>query len=192
MADPMTEEVCARCGWVLGTAVTACPACGEPIAARRSGFETNYYPVAAGRAGAGAVGAEGPTASGAAGARASGTSLLREEELGSSASGLGLKAQPVLTCRGGPTSGRRLNLSGPTTTVGRVGATVSVEDPTLSGLHFSIEERGHEFFLRDLGSTNGTFLNGHLVRSAPLESGDEIRAGESVFVFSVLDVIPCD
>jgi pSer/pThr/pTyr-binding forkhead associated (FHA) protein len=80
----------------------------------------------------------------------------------------------------------------PTTTVGREGGEISLDDPTLSSRHFMIEERGHEFFLRDLGSTNGTFLNGHLVRSSPLKSGDEIKAGKSVFVFSVLEVIPCD
>ena len=169
----MADDLCPRCGWVLGTGVAACPACGEPIAERRSGFETVYV--------AAAQGAPSP-----------GTAFMREDLAASGPAELELKVQPVLTCRGGPTSGRRLNLDGPTTTVGRVGTTISVDDPTLSGLHFSIEERGHEFFLRDLGSTNGTFLNGHLVRSAPLESGDEIRAGESVFVFSVLEVIPCE
>ena len=65
----------------------------------------------------------------------------------------------------------------PATTVGRAGGGINIDDPTLSSRHFKIEERGHEFFLRDLGSTNGTFLNGHLVRSAPLKTGDEIRNG---------------
>ena len=105
---------------------------------------------------------------------------------------LQLKLKPLLVRRGGSCSGQRLTVERPTTTVGRGEGQIRIDDPTLSGRHFMIEECGQRFFLRDLGSTNGTFLNGHLVRSAPLESGDEIRAGESVFVFSVLEVIPCD
>lgn len=80
----------------------------------------------------------------------------------------------------------------PQAAVGRRGAEITIEDPTLSGRHFMIEERGQEFFLRDLDSTNGTYLNGHLVRSAQLKKGDEIQAGQSVFVFALLEVIPCD
>jgi hypothetical protein len=187
----VADELCSRCGWVLGETVTACPACGEALAHRRSGFETAYFPAAAVQEDAGEAPSTGPDGKGRVDPVATGTSLIHEDDFDPRADSLELKAQPLLTCRGGPTSGRRLNLGRPTTTVGRLGAEITIEDPTLSGLHFAIEERGHEFFLRDLGSTNGTFLNGHIVRSAPLESGDEIRAGESVFVFSVVDVIPC-
>ena len=178
----MDDELCPRCGWVLGASLAACPACGKPLAKERSsGFDTVFYPEAA--------------ASGAgdnSGGPSSGTSLLHEDAAASDPEALKLKLQALLIRRGGPCSGQRLNVACPTTTVGRNGGEISIDDPTLSGRHFMIEERAHEFFLRDLGSTNGTFLNGHLVRSAPLKSGDEIRAGESVFVFSVLEVIPCD
>jgi len=175
------DELCQRCGWVLGVSVAACPACGAPLAGRSSGFDTVFYPEAA------AAGSD----SGIDGL-GRGTSLLHEDAAASDPAALKLKIKPLLVRRGGSCSGQRLTVDCPTTTVGRGDGEISIDDPTLSGRHFMIEERAHEFFLRDLGSTNGTFLNGHLVRSAPLKSGDEIKAGESVFVFSVLQVIPCD
>ncbi len=42
---------------------------------------------------------------------------------------------------------------------------------------------GREFFVRDLSSKNGTFLNGHRVRYSELLPGDELRAGDTVLVF---------
>ena len=174
----MADDLCPRCGWVLGASSAACPACGEPLTRGKSGYDTVFYPEAA-------------IAPEAAGGPGSGTTLLHENAAADDGASLPLKRKPFLTCRGGTSSGRRLEVSCPTTTVGRERGDISIDDPTLSSLHFMIEERGHEYFLRDLGSTNGTFLNGHLVRSATLESGDEIRAGGAVFVFSVLDVIPC-
>ena len=174
----MADDLCPRCGWVLGSSAAACPACGEPLKRVGSGYDTVFYPEEA--AALKADGGPGP-----------GTTLLHEDAAADAGASLPLKRKPFLTCRGSTSSGRRLEVGCPTTTVGREGGDISIDDPALSSLHFMIEERGHEFFLRDLGSTNGTFLNGHPVRSATLESGDEIRAGESEFVFSVLDVIPC-
>jgi hypothetical protein len=177
----LTDDLCPRCGWVLGAGVAACPACGERLAGRSSGYETAFIPEATV-----AAAGEGATAPSA------GTTLLPAELAAGGPKDLQLKLKALLIRRGGSASGQRLDVASPTSTVGRQGADISIDDPTLSSLHFMIEERGHEFFLRDLGSTNGTFLNGHLVRSAPLKSGDEVRAGESVFHFSVLQVIPCD
>jgi hypothetical protein len=56
------------------------------------------------------------------------------------------------------------------------------EDLKQSRLHFAIECRGETCRLRDLGSTNGTHLNGIRVgTSGPLQNGDEIRAGSTTF-----------
>lgn len=74
------------------------------------------------------------------------------------------------------------------TEVGRNGA-VAVEDETLSSRHFEIERSEGQFVLRDLESSNGTFLNGQRVERAELQSGDEIRAGRSVFTFSVVAAV---
>jgi len=56
------------------------------------------------------------------------------------------------------------------------------EDTMLSRLHFAIECGAETCRLRDLGSTNGTLLNGQQVgTSGPLQQGDEIRAGQTTF-----------
>jgi pSer/pThr/pTyr-binding forkhead associated (FHA) protein len=71
-------------------------------------------------------------------------------------------------------------------TIGRAtDADVSLaSDTTVSRLHSAIERYPGGWVLRDLGSTNGTFLNGErLSGDRPLKSGDEIRVGSGIFVF---------
>lgn len=83
----------------------------------------------------------------------------------------------------------RLQLTQERTVVGRSGADINVEDPSVSRSHFEIEVRGEEFFLRDLGSSNGTRLNGVRIDTAQLQSGDSIRAGGTTFVFRTIETI---
>ncbi len=56
------------------------------------------------------------------------------------------------------------------------------EDSALSRDHFLIEVNPPRCELRDLGSTNGTFVNDERVEPARLGPGDRISAGQSVFV----------
>src|SRR4026208_2430545 len=64
---------------------------------------------------------------------------------------------------------------------GRAGLGVA-QDPLMSARHFAIRcERDH-CRLRDLGSTNGTFVNGSNIPEATLHDGDRIVAGQSTFV----------
>src|SRR5437763_7413807 len=51
------------------------------------------------------------------------------------------------------------------------------EDMALSRDHFMIEVNPPQCELRDLGSTNGTFVNNNRVERVPLDSGDTIAAG---------------
>lgn len=83
-------------------------------------------------------------------------------------------------------------LTGSRTEVGRKGAHVVIADPALSANHFVIEANGESFIVRDLGSSNGTRLNGHTIRSARLKSGDTIDAGKTKFSFRIEEVIPWD
>ena len=55
------------------------------------------------------------------------------------------------------------------------------EDMALSRDHFMIEINPPQCELRDLGSTNGTFVNNQRVERVRLVSGDVIAAGQSVF-----------
>jgi hypothetical protein len=60
------------------------------------------------------------------------------------------------------------------------------EDKQMSGLHFVIEYGEKGCRILDLQSSNGTFLNGMRVKEATLANGDEIRAGNTVFVIRML------
>ncbi len=66
------------------------------------------------------------------------------------------------------------------TTIGRdVNNAVVIEDPFASSDHCALTFRGRSWFVEDLGSTNGTFLNGSQVDgTAPMSYGDEIHVGE--------------
>src|SRR5215207_4507666 len=56
--------------------------------------------------------------------------------------------------------------------------TIQLLDKIVSKEHCIIEQRGEHFWLRDLGSLNGTFINNERVRGeAPLKHGDEIALG---------------
>jgi len=57
---------------------------------------------------------------------------------------------------------------------------VVIADATGSRHHFVIEPRPEGFLLKDVGSTNGTFLEGSRVVEAYVKPGQEIRAGEVV------------
>ncbi|MDQ4133876.1 MAG: FHA domain-containing protein [Actinomycetota bacterium] len=71
------------------------------------------------------------------------------------------------------------------TTIGRAPSNaITLSDPTVSQLHAVIEAYGMSFALRDVGSANGTFLNGERVMTEHrLRPGDEIRLGETRMVF---------
>jgi pSer/pThr/pTyr-binding forkhead associated (FHA) protein len=66
------------------------------------------------------------------------------------------------------------------TTIGRdVNNAVVIEDPFASSEHCALTFRGRAWFVEDLGSTNGTFLNSNQVDgTAPMSYGDEIQVGE--------------
>ena len=72
-------------------------------------------------------------------------------------------------------------------TVGRdSNNTLSIEDPFVSNRHMRIEKRARGFLLRDMHSSNGTFVNGTPVIEAYLQNNDKVMVGESLFIFSKL------
>ncbi|HYV64553.1 MAG TPA: FHA domain-containing protein, partial [Bryobacteraceae bacterium] len=69
----------------------------------------------------------------------------------------------ILEAVAGPVLGRRIEVRGGSIVrIGRAGKSdyVIAEDGYLSGAHFSVECDGTQCRIRDLGSSNGTFVNG--------------------------------
>lgn len=59
-----------------------------------------------------------------------------------------------------------------------------VSDPSLSRMHAALERFPAGWCVRDLSSTNGTFVNGvRVVAERPLHPGDEIRVGSTRLVY---------
>jgi hypothetical protein len=68
-------------------------------------------------------------------------------------------------------------------TMGRSdGAEIRVDDPFASSAHARIFSRGDFMYVEDMGSTNGTYLNGRQLRTAErLKVADLIRIGDSEY-----------
>jgi hypothetical protein len=84
--------------------------------------------------------------------------------------------------------GRRMTLSAAVTTIGRdQSADVVVDDPGISRRHAEVRishDGPHlQVLLRDLGSTNGTYLNGEQIGDEELRDGDRITMGRSSLTF---------
>jgi pSer/pThr/pTyr-binding forkhead associated (FHA) protein len=70
-------------------------------------------------------------------------------------------------------------------TLGRAGsADIHVEDPFASSVHARIFARNGFMYVEDMGSTNGTYLNGRQLRKAEqLKPADKIRIGDSEYSY---------
>lgn len=81
----------------------------------------------------------------------------------------------------GPSAGFQRDLTMPLVTLGRLrgGADIEIDDPQVSRLHCAIEVKNDSVFLRDLRSTNGTYVAGRRVLAAKLDSSSEFRIGIS-------------
>ena len=91
----------------------------------------------------------------------------------------------ILEAVAGPITGRKIEVrAGSILRIGRTPkADYAVgEDSYLSSQHFAIECDGVRGRVRDLGSSNGTFLNGDKVAEETLKEGDSVMAGGSTFV----------
>jgi hypothetical protein len=68
-------------------------------------------------------------------------------------------------------------------TMGRSdGADIQIDDPFASSAHARIFQRGEFMYIEDMGSTNGTYLNGRQLRTAErLKMADVIRIGDSEY-----------
>jgi pSer/pThr/pTyr-binding forkhead associated (FHA) protein len=64
-------------------------------------------------------------------------------------------------------------------------ADIQITDERMSRQHFVVVPRDGKFFVRDLGSTNGTFVNNNKITEVELQANDRIRGGQTVVVFEL-------
>ncbi len=98
----------------------------------------------------------------------------------------GGKPQIIITVLAGPEQGHVFKIARPTTTMGRSNTCeVVITDPLVSRQHCQILLGMGGITLKDLGSTNGTFLNGVKVNESPLRNQDVISVGGTRLRFAV-------
>ena len=87
---------------------------------------------------------------------------------------------------GGLNPGERFDLFGGLS-IGRSGdADVRIDDRFASGIHARLYSRGASYYVEDMGSTNGTFLNGaRLDGEAEISDLDEVKIGDTEFRFEL-------
>jgi dipeptidyl aminopeptidase/acylaminoacyl peptidase len=92
----------------------------------------------------------------------------------------------LLTFESGPFAGRIVALPNQMVTIGRAPDNdVVVGDPATSGHHGRIEVRSGFFWISDLGSTNGTLVNGEPVIEKQLADGDQVAIGQNTLRFTL-------
>ncbi len=76
-------------------------------------------------------------------------------------------------------------LEGVSLTIGRADSNdICVDDPAVSRRHAVIEKLAAGWSISDVGSLNGTFVNGEMLeRPRPLYSGDEIIIGDTQLIY---------
>jgi len=102
------------------------------------------------------------------------------------------KKVPNLTYLGGDQVGRRIMLADDRVTLGRSPeATIMLRDNHVSRLHIAIafDPDRNGYRIQDLGSSNGTLLNGAHISGAILQDSDKILIGETMLRFRWSDVL---
>ena len=90
----------------------------------------------------------------------------------------------LLVVKRGPNAGSRFLLDKDVTTTGRhPESDIFLDDVTVSRRHAEFVRQDDKFFVRDVGSLNGTYLNRERIDDAPLNNGDEVQIGKFRLVF---------
>lgn len=90
----------------------------------------------------------------------------------------------LLVAQRGPNTGARFLLDADEVSVGRhPSSDIFLDDVTVSRRHAIFRRTDVGFAVQDVGSLNGTYLNGGLIDSTVLRTGDEVQIGKFRLVF---------
>jgi predicted Zn finger-like uncharacterized protein len=88
----------------------------------------------------------------------------------------------------GSSTGHIFQITSTRTVIGRSGTDINLEDPEASRQHAALEIIGDVAVLRDLGSTNGTWIELERIEQQQISNQQEFRIGSHVLMFIVTDV----
>jgi len=88
----------------------------------------------------------------------------------------------VIVVRKGPDAGKTFSLTEGDNVVGREGAAVLLNDPTVSRRHAVLRKTGDDYVVYDFGSSAGTIVDGEKLEGMPVKGGDVINVGRSEIV----------
>jgi predicted Zn finger-like uncharacterized protein len=91
----------------------------------------------------------------------------------------------ALAVLSGPAKGLVYALEKPWVVLGRTAGDVLINDPNVSRWHCAIEVKGDVVRVRDLDSTNGTFVGAERISASELRHLSEFRLGESVVLLTI-------
>ena len=150
------DVICKQCGHGNPPGSNFCSSCGSPLAVRREDPTTVTFVPEAG---------EGYDD--------------MSVEFGDMPDGMG-----ILVVKRGPNVGSRFSLDRDVVHAGRhPESDIFLDDVTVSRRHAEIVREENQYYVRDAGSLNGTYLNRERVEAAPLKDGAELQIGTFKLVF---------
>ena len=152
----MSYVYCPECGFQNPEASNYCSKCGAHLVKDEAGVETtmSYTPE------------EG------------------DDEAAPPLEEMGVKGPALVVRSGGGRAGETFLPEGERTMIGRSPeCEIFLDDVTVSRKHAVLLQRDGSFFIEDLGSLNGTFLNRRRIESGQLNDGDELQIGTFKLLF---------
>jgi pSer/pThr/pTyr-binding forkhead associated (FHA) protein len=91
----------------------------------------------------------------------------------------------TITVLSGPDSGKKLTLTKARAVVGRENGDLPLTDQEISGEHCAFEITGVTCTVKDLGSRNGTYVDGEKITTSQLSNVGEVSVGNTTLLFTM-------
>lgn len=173
---------CSQCGSQNADNARFCSQCGAPLTPGSSGAAASGAPTSSDTTIT--FGGAAPT-----GAAADASERVALNPADAAAVDALPAGSALLVVQRGPGAGSRFLLDTDLHTVGRhPESDILLDDITVSRRHVEFRRDEDSFRVHDVGSLNGTYLNGDRVDDVRLQSGDEVRIGKFRLIFFASDV----